>query len=165
MNSQLLLNWNLLVLLTDPFIKFNQNQPKQLISIDFKNSLMKVDNFLMLIPDILKINDFSFDISKNKSINVFSIQEIEKINQIIMLLKEELSKFTYELMKGISSDTINEFIDGKVPLSSCKMTYVWNYVSINSFPSHVIKLHSQLTRVISEKNHISFDLRFIIINF
>ena len=64
-------------------------------------------------------------------------------------------------MNNILSDTGVDFSKGKVPKNWSKMTKIWNFVSVNSFASHVIERHAQLTRLLQEANPSTFDMRLI----
>ncbi|KAK8895532.1 hypothetical protein M9Y10_023999 [Tritrichomonas musculus] len=162
MSSRSLLSWNLSIWATKPFVKFNQSRREGLMKeFDFKGAMMKLDNFAMLMPDQIVLSD---DDLKNKALNpigLFLIQEVEKLNEIVIFLREEMSRLTYEFMKGIASDIGIDFNNGKVPMTWAKVTKISNFVTFNSFISHVIERHSQLTRLIQEKDPVIYDIRLI----
>lgn len=165
MNSKQLLNWNMSIWASEPFVKFKQykigKSSKDAINFDFKNAMMKVDNFIMLLPNKISISDEDLKTKAMNPIGLFLIKEVETLNYIIRFLKEELNRLTSEFMKGIASQTGISFTEEKVPQNWQTETKIYNFISINLFTSHVIERHAQLTRLIQEQNPTNFDMRLI----
>ncbi|OHT05712.1 Dynein heavy chain family protein [Tritrichomonas foetus] len=154
MSSQILLNWNLSIWCTKPFKLYAQKRK----SIDFQSALMKLDNFLMLLPEKLEISNLD---KLMNPLGIYLITETEKLNEILFFVKSELNRFTYEFMKRISSENGLEFASGHVPKEWAKRTNIWNFTSVNSFASHIIERHAQLMRCLQEGSPVVFDMRLL----
>ena len=154
MSSQILLNWNLSIWAIQPFIKYSRQRNE----IDFQASLARLDNFVMLMPEKLEINEPDKFLTP---MGLYLASEVERLNLIINYIKNELLILSKQYKKGVVSPNGYDFANGNVPKQWAQQTFIINFVSLNAFTSHIIERHAQLMRCLQEVNPAVYDMRLL----
>lgn len=139
--SMPILNWNLSRWISKPFIKYNKKN--NIVKIDPQAAQLKVDNFAILLPEKVVIeNDEGFE-----SINgLILLNEINRLNGIVSYLRNELSIITSHLKNGIVTKEAYLVARGIVPKAWKLYSGYYSTSVTNKFATQFIQKHTELLK-------------------
>lgn len=161
MNTEMsmpILNWNLSRWISRPFIKYNKTTDS--VKNDLQVAIAKLDNFAVLLPDKLNIEDEE----KFEGIDgLILLNETNYLNNVLRYLKYSLNIMNLQIKNGFISDEASLVIKGVVPESWKNYSGYFCTSITNKFATQFIQKHAMITKWIKENERLPrvFDVRLI----
>jgi hypothetical protein len=150
MNASVLRNWNLAILMTRPFIIY-ENFHSQ---FEKEEVMQHIQQFEMVLPHRIGTgNSERFQ----DSIGRFLLSEIESFNEFLAFLKRELSRFRTE---WASRDALT-FAEGQIPRRWRRASGLWTTRNIEALESYLIARQSQVRKWLTQGKPTDCDMRLV----
>jgi hypothetical protein len=119
---------------------------------------VKIDNTLILLPERIAISE---EVKFKGLCLQCLLQEIEKINEVLSLMRGRLSEGSEETKKGVIREDIMNVLREIAPIEWRKSARYYCSTSMTKFTSHIIQRHAFLMGWLQRQDVTVIDVRLI----